>query len=852
MNLHERETSEQPDGGAARSAGTGEAPSDEARELHETAATADTEQRALADALRFLDSGDDPEPFAGQFDPFDGFRSEREQDRNGSSAAPAEQFGSIHPPSRQPDAAGRRAAGSISAEEIERLEQEMMEIDASWGGCEPEPVSRTIGERGRDSSRRTGDGEAPGVAALIDTEAARQPQLNQAASESASSSAARPEVAAPPQSGGRVSVPAGRPPSNADSALASGSKPASQSGGRDRESLAAASPEARGSDGIPGQSIPQENDPFGFGSGGDTPEPPADEKSGDPDAEARAFDEVDARMAIRDNAETGGDAGASCSSPQESGTPGEVRNGACEAKPESESGPAVPPGSDRAVPRETAGDARSEPSNGAIEESGPDRNGQADRPSNRTASGLPTKAAFILAAGVAVSACTLAFDRFDIANRLGLAGTPDGGEVAKRHGIPETHAELEDPRGALRSAAGTPSVPDASAASSIAIPVRNLASGAAGSGAALRSNRESLESVAGVDALGKAEVAVPAGIAIDPAAPRGEPSAGSGTGPADADMFPAIGGFERDIGNAISSLTMPAKAEAGREEFGLPFGFPIAGNADGVPFMSGRAAESNGQSLALPSLERKPVLEYDLSAEGCLSDCEAPEARPDTAVQLPQAAAAPKPGAYASIPAGSRPDGAAKRNSAAAASRIDGIKPESAPGAFPSNAFGSGGAAEEGAVGRADAHADANKRISREIAELRDEIDGISRSLKSRIGVIEAELEELGKEQASRHESRDGPSATGEAEKPGEKPPGGTRAGMANELRPGAAVRFAPERAGTYAIATEFKNEACFGSRPTSNLRGTEGFGCGQVLDVVNDGFGGWLVVTESAVFRFD
>lgn len=322
MNLQERKLNEQSDGGAARSAGTGRVRSDEARKPRGAASTGDADRRALADALRFLDSSDDPEPFAGQFDPFDGFRTELEQDRNVPSAAPAEQFGSIHPPSRQPDATRRRAAGSISAEEIERLEQEMMEIDASWGGCEPEPASRFVGKQSQDSPRQTVDGDSDVGAMPVDAEARQQPPSDHAVPESASGAAGQPAVAGSSRSGGCDSETAGSPPRDADSDAAADSAPDSRPGGRDRESLRAASPEADGLDGIPGQLAASKDDPSGFGNGGGTRDPLAEDACGlaGREAENRAFDEVGAQMAIRDGAETGDEVGNSRSLPQESGT----------------------------------------------------------------------------------------------------------------------------------------------------------------------------------------------------------------------------------------------------------------------------------------------------------------------------------------------------------------------------------------------------------------------------------------------------------------------------------------------------------------------------------------------------
>ena len=844
--------SEQPDGGGAQSARTGRARTDEDRDPGETKSAGDADRRVLADALRFLDAGDDPEPFAGQFDPFDGFRAKREQD--GPSAASAEQFGSIHPPSRQPDAAGQRAAGSISAEEIERLEQEMMEIDASWGGCEPEPVSRAVGKQGRESSRQAGDGESSGDTPHVDADAAHLPPSSQAMPESASSAATQLAAAAPPQSGGCDSDTAGSPLGHADSDAASGSKPDSRSGGRDHESLRAAPPEARGSDGIPGQSNLREDDPFGFGNDGVTLEPPAGKKSGDPDpdAENRAFDEVGARMAIRDGTETGGGAGDSFSSPQASGTPVDVRNEACEVKSESGSGPAVPPGPARAVSREASDEADSGPSHGAIEESEPDQSDGADQLPHRPASGLPTKAAVILVAGVAVSAGMLAFDRFDIAGRPGLARIPDGGQATERHGTPKTRAEPEDPRGAFRRAAVTPSVPDSSAASSIAVPGLNLADRVVGTGAALASSAGSLESVVGTEADGKAEAVKHAGIATGPAIPLDGPSFGSGTGPENADMFPVAGGFKTDAIGDISGRTMLGEAEVGREEFGPPFGFSVAGNASTVPLGSGRAAESNAQAPASPLPERNLSPGFDPAGESCLSDCEAPEAHRSTAARPLQPATAPEITAGTSILTGGRSEGVTKHKPADAVGRVDGIEPGSARGVSPSKAFAFGdGGAEGGAAGRAAAHADADERINRKIAELRAEVGGVSRSLQSRIGVIEAKLEELGNAQASRHESGDGPSAAGEAEMPGDGSLG-TRAGMVSELRQSAAVRSVPERAGSYVIAAEVADNACSRSRLPRTAPGAEGFGCGRVLDVVSDGFGGWLVVMENAVIRLD
>lgn len=842
--------SEQPDGDAARSAGAGRAFTFEARERGETTSAGDAERHVLGDALRFLDASDDPEPFAGQFDPFDGFRAERDEDRSGP---PAVQFGSIHPPSRQPDA-GRRAAGSISAEEIERLEQEMMEIDASWGGCEPEPVSRTDGEQGQGSSQRTGDGESSSDALPVDAEAAQHPPSSQAVPESTSSAAAPLPGAAPPQSGGCDSETAGSLAGNAGSDAAIGSEPDFRPGGRDRESLRAASPEAHGLEGVPGQSVPRGDAPFGFGNGGDTLEPSADEKNGnpDPDAESRAFDEVGARMAIRNGTETGGGIGNSCASPLESGTPGEVRSEACEAKSESGSGSAVPPDPDCAVSRDVSEKAGSGPSQGAIEESGPDQVDRADQPAHRPASGLPIKAAVILAAGVAASAGMLAFDQLDIASRLGLARIPAGSESATPHGTPETSAEPGGPRGALRSAAGTPSVTDSSTASSIAVPARSLANAASESRAALRSSGGSLISVAGAGAAGKAEAVERTDIAADPAASLDGPSFGSGTGSADGGTFPVAGGSGMDIGDDINSFAMHADAETGREEFGPPFGFTVAGNAETVRLRSGRAAESSQQSSALTLPQRKPSPGSDPVAEGCLSNCEAPEAHPNTAAQPPQAAEAVELIASRRILPGSRLEGAARYRSVGVAGRIDGIDPESARGVSPSNAFASGdGFAEGGAVGRVAAPADADERINRKIAELRVEVGGVSRSLQSRIDVIESKLEELGKALASRHESSDGPSAAGEAETPSGGSLG-TRAGMADELTHGAAVRSVPERAGSYVIAAEVADNACSRTRPPRIAPGAEGFGCGRVLDVVSDGLGGWLVVTENAVIRLD
>lgn len=851
MNLQERKLNEQSDGGAAGSAGTGRVRSDEARELPGAASAGDADRRALADALRFLDSSDDPEPFAGQFDPFDGFRTELEQDRNVPSAAPAEQFGSIHPPSRQPDAARRRAAGSISAEEIERLEQEMMEIDASWGGCEPEPVSRFVGKQSQDSPRQTVDGDSDVGAMPVDAEARQQPPSDHAVPESASSAAAQPAGAAQSPSGGCDSETAGNPPSDADSGSACGSTPDSRPGGRNRESLRAASPEA---DGIPGESAASEDDPFGSGNGGGTQDPLAEDASGlaDTEAEARAFDEVGARMAIRDGAETGCEAGASCRSPQESGTPGEVRREACEAKRGAGSGTAVSPAPARAVPSEAADEAGSGPARGATEDSGPDQIECAGPPLHRPASGLPTKAAAILAAGVAVSAGMLAFDQFDVAGRLGLAQIPGNGEGAEPHRIPEMRGELEYPRGASRSAVGMPSFLDSTEVGSIAVP--SLANGAAGTGAGHRSSGGSLKSVAGADADGMTEAVERAGIAVGSAAPPDGPSAESGAGQADADTFRVAGGLERDAVGDIDGRTMLADAEAGQEEFGPPFGFPVAGIAGAVRFGSGRPAESSRQSPIPPLPERKPLPGFDPAAEGCLSECEAPEAHPNTAVPPPEAVEPPKIAADAGILTGGRLDGVAGHGMTGAVGRLDGIKPESsADGVFLGRAIASDrGVADGGAIGSASTPADANERINGEIAELRAEIGGIARSLRLRIGVIEAKLEELAKVEAFKPQSRDKPSAIGKTEEPGNGPLG-TRAGMADESGPGAATRSVPERADTYVIAAEAGHNACSSrSRPPSNAPGAEGFGCGRVLDVVSDGFGGWLVVTENAVIRLD
>lgn len=658
----------------------------------------------------------------------------------------------------------------------------------------------------------------------------------------------------PPQSGGCNSESEGSALGNAGADAASGSKSDSRSGGRDRESPRAAPPEARGSDGIPVQSILHKDDPFGFGNGGNTLEPPAGEKSGDsdPDAENRAFDEVGARMAIRDGTETGGGASDSYSSPHESGAPDEVRNEVSEAKSESGSGSAVPPDPARAVSREASENAGSGPSRGAIEESEPDQSDGADQLPHRPASGLPTKAAVILVAGVAVSAGMLAFDRFDIAGRPGLAEIPDGGERARPHGIQETRTEPEDPRGAFRRASVTPSAPDSSAASSIAVPALNLADRVVGTGAALGSSAGSPESVAGIKADGKADAVERTVIAADPAVPLDGPSFGSETGPENTDMFPVAGGFETVPVGGVGGRTMLGEAEVGREEFGPPFGFSIAGNAFAVPFGSGRAAESNAQAPASPLPERKLSPGFDPAGGSCLSDCEAPEAHRSTAARPRQLATAPEITAGTSVLTGGRSDGVAKHKPADAVSRLDGIKPESAPGVSASTAFASGGGiAEGGAAGRAAAPADADERINRKIAELRAEVGGVSRSLQSRIGVIEAKLEGLGNAQASRHESRDGPSAAGEAETPSDGSLG-TRAGTADELNPGAAVRSVPERAGSYVIAAEVADKACSRSRPPRTAPGAEGFGCGRVLDVVSDGFGGWLVVMENAVIRLD
>ena len=854
--MQERKLNEQSDGGAARSAGTGRVRSDEARELPGAASAGDADRRALADALRFLDSSDDPEPFAGQFDPFDGFRTELEQDRNVPSAAPAEQFGSIHPPSRKPDGASPRAAGSIPAEEIKRLEQEMMEIDASWRGCEPEPVSRTVGKQGNNPLRQTRNGEASGDAMPADAGAAQQPPSNQAVPESASSAAAQPAGAALSPSGGCDSETAGSPPRDADSDAATGSTPDSRPGGRDRESLRAASPEADGLDGIPGQLATSEDDPSGFGNGGGTRDPLAEDARGlaGREAENRAFDEVGAQMAIRDGAETGDEAGASRSLPQESGTQGEVRNEACEAMSKSGSGPTVPPDPARAVPSEVEDEAGSVFSRGAFEVSGSDQVGGSDQPPHRPASGLPAKAAAILAAGVAVSAGMLAFDQLDVAGRLGLAQIPDGGEDAEPHGIPEMRGELGYPRGAGRSAAGTHSVLDSNTASSIAVPARSLANGAAWTGAALDSGKGSLKSVAGADADGMTEAVERAGIAVGSAAPPDGPSAESGTGQADADTFRVAGGLETDAVGDIDGRTMLADAEAGQEEFGPPFGFPVAGIAGAVRFGSGCPGESSRQSPIPPLPERKPLPGFDPAAEGCLSECEAPEAHPNTAVPPPEAVEPPKIAADAGILTGGRLDGVAGHGMTGAVGRLDGIKPESsADGVFLGRAIASDrGVADGGAIGSASTPADANERINGEIAELRAEIGGIARSLRLRIGVIEAKLEELAKVEAFKPQSRDKPSAIGKTEEPGNGPLG-TRAGMADEPGPGAATRSVPERADTYVIAAEAGHNACSSrSRPPSNAPGAEGFGCGRVLDVVSDGFGGWLVVTENAVIRLD
>lgn len=489
-------------------------------------------------------------------------------------------------------------------------------------------------------------------------------------------------------------------------------------------------------------------------------------------------------------------------------------------------------------------------SRGAFEVSGSDQVGGSDQPPHRPASGLPAKAAAILAAGVAVSAGMLAFDQFDVAGRLGLAQIPDNGEGAEPHRIPEMRGELEYPRGASRSAVGMPSFLDSTEVGSIAVP--SLANGAAGTGAGHRSSGGSLKSVAGADADGMTEAVERAGIAVGSAAPPDGPSAESGTGQADADTFRVAGGLERDAVGDIDGRTMLADAEAGQEEFGPPFGFPVAVIAGTVRFGSGQAAESNRQSPVLPLPERKPLPGFNPAAEGCLSECETPGTLPSATAQPLQAIAAPKIAADAGILTGGRLDGVARHGMVGAVGRPAGIKPESAPGGFPGNAFASGGAvAEEGAVALAGAPAYANERSRAEIAELRAEVGGIAKSLRSRIGVVEAKLEELGKEQASRFESRDRPSAMGNAEKPGNGPHG-IRAGMADDLKPGAATRSVPEHAGTYVIATEAGSDDCSRSRPPRNAPGAEGFGCGRVLDVVSDGFGGWLVVTANAVIRLD
>lgn len=308
-----------------------------------------------------------------------------------------------------------------------------------------------------------------------------------------------------------------------------------------------------------------------------------------------------------------------------------------------------------------------------------------------------------------------------------------------------------------------------------------------------------------------------------------------------------------DIGDDINSFAMQADAETGREEFGPPFGFTVAGNAETVRLLrSGRAAETNRQSPTSPLPGRKPLPEFEPTLEGCLYDCEAPEAHPTTAARLQQPAEAAELIASRSILPGSRLEGAARYRSVGVVGRIDGIDPESARGVSPSNAFASGdGFAEGGAVGRVAAPADADERINRKIAELRAEVGGVSRSLQSRIDAIEAKLEEFDKAQASRHESRAVPSAAGEAETPSDGSLG-TRAGKADELTHGAAVRSVPERAGSYVIAAESTDNACSRSGPPRIAPGAEQFGCGRVLDVVSDGLGGWLVVTENAVIRLD
>ena len=654
-------------------------------------------------------------------------------------------------------------------------------------------------------------------------------------------------------SGGCDSETAGNPPSDADSGSACGSTPDSRPGGRNRESLRAASPEA---DGIPGESAASEDDPFGSGNGGGTQDPLAEDASGlvghgkpRPGHSTKWACEWRSGTARKPADE----AGASCRSPQESGTPGEVRREACEAKSRRRKRdrpfrqtPA------RAVPSEAADEAGSGPARGATEDSGPDQIECAGPPLHRPASGLPTKAAAILAAGVAVSAGMLAFDQFDVAGRLGLAQIPGNGEGAEPHRIPEMRGELEYPRGASRSAVGMPSFLDSTEVGSIAVP--SLANGAAGTGAGHRSSGGSLKTVAGADADGMTEAVERAGIAVGSAAPPDGPSAESGAGQADADTFRVAGGLERDAVGDIDGRTMLADAEAGQEEFGPPFGFPVAGIAGAVRFGSGRPAESSRQSPIPPLPERKPLPGFDPAAEGCLSECEAPEAHPNTAVPPPEAVEPPKIAADAGILTGGRLDGVAGHGMTGAVGRLDGIKPESsADGVFLGRAIASDrGVADGGAIGSASTPADANERINGEIAELRAEIGGIARSLRLRIGVIEAKLEELAKVEAFKPQSRDKPSAIGKTEEPGNGPLG-TRAGMADEPGPGAATRSVPERADTYVIAAEAGHNACPSrSRPPSNAPGAEGFGCGRVLDVVSDGFGGWLVVTENAVIRLD
>lgn len=832
--------SEQSDGVASHSEGTNRVRSDEAREVHETAPTGNADRRALADALRFLESSDDPEPFAGQFDPFDGFRTEREQDRSVRSAAPADPPSSDHPPSWEPDENRPNAAGSISAAEIERLEQEMMAIDASWGGCEPEPVPRVVGKQSDDSSRPARDGKASGDAMPIDAEGAPRPQSNQ--SESASDAAGQPAGAESPHSGGCDSEMAVCPTGNIDLDAACGRTLDSRSGGKDHESREDALPGPRSLNAVLDQPDLNEGAPSGSGNGGEPLEPSTDEECGDsdPDSEVRAFDEVGARMAIRDDAETGSRSVASCGATQERGAPSKVGNETREANQESESGLAAPQAQARAIPREV--EAGPGASDGAIEDSEPELVDRADPPLHRPASGLPAKAAAILAAGVAVSACMLAFDRFDIASMLKLGQIQDGGEDSGRHGIREMRGELDDSRKTFPDTAGTPSIPDSSAAR--AISAQSLANSAV---EASRSSGESLESVAGADADGKTDVVEHAAI-TGPAARRGGPWARSGTGSADVNSFPVTEGLGRDADDDVNDRATPAVAEAKDGEFGPPFGFFVAGNHEVIRSGSGRTEDSH-QHLPV-----QPVPVFDPAVEGCVSDCEIPEAHPSIAAQQPQAAAALKLiAAGTSIRIGSRLESTARQGLTGAVGGLDGLSSRNPLTAPPGNtaASGSGAVAEGGVIEPAVAPADANERISRDIAALRAETDDVARSLRSRISFVEAKLEEFGKARTFELESRDRQSAMGKAKNPGNGPYG-TRAGMADELRSGAAIRSNRERAETYVIATEFRDDSCSGTRPSRKSPGTEGFGCGRVLDVVNDGFGGWLVVTENAVIRLD